>query len=253
MRVLVTFAVDAEFAPWRKLRDFAMTTLGTGSRTSGLSGFTANIEDNSIQVLLTGMGSKACEESLAQYEFRRGEGPDLVISSGLAGALEANFKPGDTVVPQIVRTLKNDASGISDAIFLERAIQFGGIRMDTLITATEIVRTAQEKRKLAFFGEAVDMESAYVMAKCAQASVPCLTIRSISDGANEDLPIDFDRCLTPQGKLKPMNLLNTLVDRPSRLPKLIKFGKQSTQAAHRLIEFLDSFAVGLPKFEVMAR
>jgi nucleoside phosphorylase len=253
MRILVTFAVEAEFAPWRKLRDFAMTTLGKGSRTSGLSGFTASIEDNSIQVLLTGMGVKACEESLAQYEFHRGEGPDLVISSGLAGALKQEFEPGDTVVPQIVRTLKNDACGISDAIFLERAIHFGGIRIDTLITATEIVQTAQDKGKLAFFGEAVDMESAYVMAKCAQASVPCLTIRSISDRADEDLPIDFDQCLTPQGKVKPMNLVNTLVDRPSRLPKLIKFGKQSNQAAHRLIEFLDRFAVALPKFEAAVR
>jgi adenosylhomocysteine nucleosidase len=250
MRILVTFAIDAEFAPWRKLREFEKSDLSKSSQTAGLPGFTTSIEGNSVQVVLTGMGSQACEETLAQIEFRRGEGPDLVISSGLAGGLVPALKPGDTIVPHVVRTLKNDSSGMSDVIFLERAIQSGGIRIDTLITSTEIVQTVQEKAKLAFFGEAVDMESAYVMAKCARAAVPCMTIRSISDTANEDLPLDFERVVTPKGAVKPLNLMSELIERPSQLPKLIKFGKQSNQAAQKLIVFLDSFVVALPKFEV---
>lgn len=253
MRILVTFAIDAEFAPWRKLREFDKSAPGRDARSAGLSGFTTSIEGNRVQILLTGMGSKACEESLGQYEFRRGEGPDLVISSGLAGGLAPTLKPGDTIVPHVVRTLLNDASGMSDVIFLERAVQSGGVRIDTLITSTEIVQTVQEKAKLAFFGEAVDMESAYIMAKCARASVPCMTIRSISDTANEDLPLDFERVVTPKGAVKPLNLMNELIERPSQLPKLIKFGKQSNQAAQKLITFLDSFVVALPKFEVATR
>jgi len=122
-----------------------------------------------------------------------------------------------------------------------------------LITAQQFVRTAEEKRRLAFFGEAVDMESAYILAKCARASVPCIAIRGISDAADEDLPIDFDRCLTPQGAVKPMNLVNTIVERPSLLPKLIRFGRQSNHAIHKLVEFLDSFVAAFPRVEVESR
>src|ERR1700739_837886 len=172
MRVLVTFAVEAEFAPWRKLRNFKKTGLGEKSKHSGRSGFIADIEDNRIQVLLTGMGRKTCEESLATFDFEGEERPDLVISSGLAGALREEFKPGDMVVPQRVRTLNNDADGTADAIFLDRAVQNGGTRIETLITAKQLVQAAEEKRRLAFFGEAVDMESAYEMSKRHWDSIP---------------------------------------------------------------------------------
>ena len=125
MRILVTFAIEAEFAPWRKLREFEKSAPGKTSKSAGLSGFVTTIEGNKVQVLLTGMGSEACEETLSQYELRRGEGPDLVISSGLAGGLAPSLKPGDTIVPHVVRTLLNNASGMSDVIFLERAVQAG--------------------------------------------------------------------------------------------------------------------------------
>lgn len=253
MRVLVTFAVEAEFAPWRKLRKFKKGALGENSKTSGPPGFTGEVEDNRIQILLTGMGRKTCEESLATVDFDRGERPDLVISSGLAGALREDFNPGTVVVPQRVRTLNNDADGTADANFLGRAVQAGATRIETLVTAKQLVQTAEEKKRLSFFGEAVDMESAYVFAKCALASVPCIAIRGISDAADEDLPIDFDRCLTPQGGVRPMQLVNTLVELPSRLPKLIRFGRQSIQATGRLVEFLDRFVAALPKVEVESR
>ena len=61
-----------------------------------------------------------------------------------------------------------------------------------------------------------------------------------------DLPIDFDRCLTPQGAIKPMSLINAIVRRPSKLPNLVRFGRQSNQAAQRLASFLDDFIAALP-------
>ncbi|HEY2117694.1 MAG TPA: hypothetical protein VGH37_00795 [Candidatus Acidoferrum sp.] len=249
MRVLVTFAVDAEFAPWRKLRNFKKSKLGK----AGFSGFKGNVEDNDVLVFLTGMGTKSCVDSLARYDFGEDERPDVVISSGLAGALKEALKPGDVVVPQRNRTLNNDADATADEHLLERAVQSGGRRIETLITAKQLVQTAGEKNRLAFFGEAVDMESAYVMAKCVEAQIPCVTIRSVSDGFDEDLPIDFDRCLTPQGGVRPMNLLNAIVERPSGLPKLIRFGRQSNRAAHKLIEFLDSFVATLSRVEAGIR
>jgi len=131
-------------------------------------------------------------------------------------------------------------------VFRERAIQQGALPIETLITVDRIVPTAEEKARLAFFGEAVDMESAIIMSHFAAAAVPGVTIRAVSDAADEDLPIDFDRCLTPQGAIKPMSLINAIVRRPSKLPNLVRFGRQSNQAAQRLASFLDDFIAALP-------
>ncbi|HMD43360.1 MAG TPA: hypothetical protein VKH45_09815 [Candidatus Acidoferrum sp.] len=249
MRVLVTFAVDAEFAPWRKLQEFKKTKLGN----CGIWGFTCTLGEKEVQVFLTGMGTKTCQQSLARYDFGSAEKPDLIISAGLAGALTEQLKPGDTIVPERVRTLDNDADAQVDELLREKAVLAGGMRLETLITAMRIVQTVVEKKRLSCFGQAVDMESAYIMTKSVQAKIPCVTIRTISDSFDEDLPIDFDRCFTPEGAVKPMNLLHAIVERPSGLPKLIRFGKQSNQAAHKLIDFLNSFVVGLDQVRVGMR
>jgi adenosylhomocysteine nucleosidase len=245
MRVLVTFAVDAEFAPWRKLRNFKKSPLLSVRRRPSPPLSEAKLDGAEVRVLLTGIGRNACEETMKQYELAGHGRPDLAISSGLAGALKENIKPSDVVAARRIRTLRNDANADADSFLLDRAVQSGAVPIQTLITAERIVQTSGEKRQLAFSGEAVDMESAFVMSKWIHEGVPCLTIRAISDAADEDLPIDFDRCLTPQGAVKPMNLVNAIVKRPGALASLLQFGRQSNQAAQGLAGFLDAFIVAL--------
>ena len=248
MRVLVTFAVEAEFAPWRKLRRFtkakaALTRWGP----VGNPILETTIGSTKVSVLLTGIGREQCEATLNSNEdsvFSNGM-PNLVISSGLAGALKDSLSPLDLFVPKKVRTLRNDANVDSDPEPYEQAVSLGAKPVENLITMERLVSTGEEKTRIAFHGEAVDMESAFVMSHFAAAGVPVVTIRAISDGANEDLPIDFDRCLTRQGAIKPMRLVNQIVRRPGSLPNLVRFGRQSNQAAKRLAEFLDQFAEAL--------
>ena len=108
MNVLVTFAVEPEFAPWRKLRDFKERVVKnvSGPRAS----FFASIGDKQVEVVLTGIGENACNETLVRRDIPGGQKPDLVVSSGLAGALSLNLKPGDLIAPRKARTLKNDAN-----------------------------------------------------------------------------------------------------------------------------------------------
>jgi adenosylhomocysteine nucleosidase len=245
MRILVTFAVDAEFAPWRKLRSFSRNVL---PGTPG-SVFKTSLGENLVEVLLTGIGRAQVGDALSRIGLVTNRIPDLVISSGLAGALKEGLKPGDLIVPQKVRTLRNDANADADLALRAQAIQQGASPIENLITVDRIVPTATEKERLSFFGEAVDMESALIMSHFATAGVPILTIRAISDAADEDLPIDFDRCLTRQGAIKPMSLVNAIVKRPSKLPNLVRFGRQSNQAAQKLAAFLDDFVTALPAIQ----
>jgi adenosylhomocysteine nucleosidase len=242
MRILVTFAVDAEFAPWRRRRSFTKHTIGDAR----IPVYRTSFGNNAVEVLLTGIGIPSCADSLTAYEAAKADKPDCVISAGLAGALKESMKPGDLFTPERVRRLKDEESAVADPFLREGAVQQGALPTKTLITMTRLVSTREEKSRLAFFGEAIDMESAAVMAHFNKRAVPSVTVRAISDAADEDLPVDFDRCLTPQGAIKPLSLVNEIVRRPGNLSNLVRFGRQSNQAAQKLIAFLDQFVVSLP-------
>jgi adenosylhomocysteine nucleosidase len=240
MRVLVTFAVEAEFAPWRKLRKFKKLAAG-GSKVAQFLALSESERDPEIGILLTGIGESAASAAVESSRFLTDLKPDLLVSSGFAGALSPALTAGTVIVPEKTRTLKNHANVDSDMLARDAAIQAGASGIKNLITVDRLVKTAEEKSQLAFFGEAVDMESAIVMARFAQFGVPSVAVRAISDVANENLPLDFDRCLTPQGAIKPLNLMNQIVRSPSRLPDILRFGRQSFSAGQQLAAFLEKF------------
>lgn len=239
MRILVTFAVDAEFAPWRKRRKFRRVSDSEFASTLGAN------SDHEVAVLLTGIGEATAEAAVARSVFFASARPDVLISSGFAGALKEQFPPGTIVAPARTRTLKNHANVDSDVAVREEAIRLGAAPIDHLITLDRLVKTAEEKQKLAFLGQAVDMESAVVMSRFVSADVPAAALRVISDGVAEDLPVDFDRCLTAQGGIKPMSLAHQLVRRPNNLASLIRFARRSYGAAQQLAEFLEKLALAL--------
>jgi adenosylhomocysteine nucleosidase len=243
MRILVTFAVEAEFAPWRKLRKFRK--LSSRARFEFVSALEAG-EGHEISVLLTGIGETTSEKTLGCSTFLETRKPDLLISSGFAGALSPALSPGAVIAPAKVRTLKNHGNVDADRALRDEAVRLGALPIENLITLDRLAKTAQEKARLSFCGEAVDMESAIVMSRFATAGIPTVAVRAVSDAADEDLPLDFDRCLTPQGAIKAMNLVNQIVKRPDNLPNIVRFGRQSQQAGHVLASFLEKFVLGIP-------
>ena len=251
MRVLVTFAVEAEFAPWRKLRKFQKLSV-RGKASEFVSSFGSDAS-HQVAVLLTGIGEATASEAIEASTFLRDMKPDFLISSGFAGGLKPELTAGAVVVPEKTRTLKNHANVDSDVPAREAAIHLGASPILNLITVDRLVKTVEEKSRLAFFGEAVDMESAIVMARFAREGIPTLAVRAITDVAGEDLPLDFDRCLTPQGAIKPLNLVNQIVRRPGNLPEIVRFGKQSLEAGQKMALFLERFLASVPAlFERLA-
>ncbi|MBS1840127.1 MAG: hypothetical protein JSS69_04890 [Acidobacteria bacterium] len=240
MRILVTFAVEAEFAPWRKIRKFER-----GSSKFEFSSSTGETPYQ-INVLLTGIGEVSVNAALAKTEFLTVKKPDVLVSSGFAGGLKPELTACQIIAPVKTRTLKNHANVDSEPPLRDEAVHLGALPIENLITVDRLVKTAEEKSRLAFFGEAVDMESAIVMDRFAQAGVPSIAIRVVSDVSGEDLPLDFDRCLTPQGAVKPLNLLNQIVRGPQRLPDIIRFGRQSFSAGQKLAEFIEKFVAAVP-------
>ena len=169
----------------------------------------------------------------------------MILSSGLAGSLKREYGPEEIVVPKKVGT-QRDASGI---LLPTGPVSFAESRgakvIATLLTSDHIIGTQEEKNRLAIFGEAVDMESFHVASAFTDEAVPVAVIRAISDGSEEDLPVDFTKCLTSDGRVRPGALLKELLERPAQVPELIRFGRQSRSAARKLSSFLDSFILAL--------
>src|SRR5260370_750145 len=93
MNILVTFAVDAEFAPWRNRRKFRRLP-GDWPR------FEAQFGGARVRAVLTGMGEAHAREAARRMLPDR---PDICISTGLAGALRSGYRPGDVLAaPPVV-------------------------------------------------------------------------------------------------------------------------------------------------------
>jgi nucleoside phosphorylase len=194
-RILVCFAVSQEAAPFKP-------ALG-------------------VHVLVTGMGASNVELGLPCALDR--ERPDAVFTCGFAGAL-------DPVLP--VGALLG-ATGDS---------RLGGIMEDADVLlrrfhcADRIAVTAAEKRVLhALTGcDAVEMESGHIQRLCRLRSIPCATIRTISDAAGDDLPLDFNRLLDSRQRLSPLRLAAAILRRPSSIAGLVRLGRHSKLAARNL-------------------
>ena len=245
MRILVTFAVEAEFAPWLASRKFQQRVLLPDHWSGGIKVYEAEIGPNRIWVLLTGMGSSAIKSKILLSMCAKEAGVEICVSSGLAGALKEELTVGEVIAPQRIGTTR-DANGIpANHALLNLAIGRGARPVSVLLTSDHIVETGEEKKRLAFFADAVDMESNKLMEGFAYQGIPSVTLRAISDESDEDLPINFDQCLSPEGKVQPVPLLQRLLRRPSKIPALVRFGLRSKKAARSLTNFLDGFVASL--------
>ena len=82
------------------------------------------------------------------------------------------------------------------------------------------------------------MESNIIRRICREAQLPSVTVRVISDTAQEDLPLDFNRCLTADARLDYVRLVARVLALPHRLGGVLALRRHSRQAAHTLAEVL---------------
>jgi nucleoside phosphorylase len=232
--VVTTFALDSEFAAWRRLRPFR--------RIGGhVPIYETRIERVQLRAVLTGIGSDAATAA-AKTIFR--EKPDLCIASGLAGGLSETLRAADVVAADHVCG-PTGASIACDPAALKLALDCGARRIGALYSAPSIVITVEQKRQLSAIGEAVDMESRTIVGESQQRNIPALALRAISDTAAFDLPLDLNRALTAQGKIDRGRLLGAVVRRPQALPGMVRLGILGYRAATALAACLDACVVRL--------
>jgi adenosylhomocysteine nucleosidase len=230
--VVTTFALDSEFAAWRRRRPFR--------RVEGFVPiYETQIDRVHVRVVLTGIGSEAATAA-AETIFR--EKPDLCIASGLAGGLSETLRVAEVVAADRVSG-PTGTSIACDPSALQIALHCGARPIHALYSAPAIVITAEQKRQLSAIGEAVDMESRTILGESQRRNVPGLALRAISDTASFDLPLDLNRALSEAGKIDRSRLLAAVVRHPAALPGLVRLAALSYRAATALAVCLDAYIV----------
>lgn len=165
-----------------------------------------------------------------------------VINIGLAGALSASLAVGDLVVAREIRGPDGGFDAAASPLF-QTAARLSMIRIGTAVTVDEIVCKATDKRRLVESSGIkevawVDMESMAIAAVCDELQIPYLIVRAISDGFDEDLPVDFNRCRDASGRISARRVLQAAMVRPRAFKGLLELKRRADLCAGNLARFI---------------
>lgn len=232
MRILVTFAVEAEFAPWRTLRNLEEITI------AGVPVFRAQVGSAKVDFTITGMGAQnafhvANELLVEPYQ--------VCITSGFAGALKDAHPVGRILVADMAQELGKSKTLACARNLVHAAQADGASRVQMFLTSDHVVRTVEEKKELAPFADAVEMESFGVLSAAAMHRRSAVAIRVISDSMRNDMPAVVDTAVDEMGRVKIAGVVRYVARHPLQLPALIRLGRDSKTAAEALAHFLEAF------------
>jgi nucleoside phosphorylase len=109
----------------------------------------------------------------------------------------------------------------------------------TLLSIDRVACTAKEKSEFERTGAAaIEMEAAAVAQKALGYNIPFYCIRVVTDTADEDLPLDFNRYRDADGRFSRAKILAAAFRRPMLFPELMKLNKRSKNAAQALGDFI---------------
>ncbi len=165
------------------------------------------------------------------------------VSVGLSASLAHELSPGDVVgAAEIITVASPDNIHPCDPGLIS-AVSKLRCRIGKFVTASKTVITSSEKKEIAKASGAIalDMESGGAARGCIEAGVPFISIRAISDGLDEDLPVDFD-LLMREGKMRWGRFIVYFMTHPAKIPPLMRLGRNSRLARERLGDAINLFS-----------
>lgn len=171
-----------------------------------------------LRTLVTGPGFRAA--AMAMEQLLRRERPACVISAGTCGALDPALGIGDVLSVGLVR---NEDGELPTTLW----------RGETVLWSQDRVAVrAQDKAALLARGASiVDMEAIVVGRLCRQWEIPFGCVKAVSDTANEDLPIDFNRYRDEQGQFQRSRIAIAGI---MKLPDLLRLRRNTEHAVRNL-------------------
>jgi adenosylhomocysteine nucleosidase len=237
VKVLVTFALESEFAPWRRMRSFVRLANGE------FPAFDSNCGESRIRAVITGMGAQRAQHvARTALDWR----PDICIAAGFVGGLNPAYRAGDVLVASNIRDGEAQRTFSSEPRLVDLAEESGARKIGMLCTSAYAISTVEDKRRLGRTADAVDMESFFILNEAQESEIPGVAIRAVSDAADERLSMDFTQVLDDRGRVRIARLAREIMRSPQRIPGLIRLGSASRRGAQRLAKVLDRTIETLP-------
>lgn len=179
-----------------------------------------------------------------------------LLFCGFAGGLQDDLPIGSLILASNVLSLasKNGEEAYTPdfpLLSLAESVSVSGVRKTagTLATAARVLTTAREKRALAEKTGAVgvDMETAGAAQAAEAQGIPWIALRAITDGVNENLPLDFNALTDGQGNVDRGRVVRAALLRPWKIPGLMRLNARSTLAAKNLADFIEAYLAALPE------
>ena len=186
-----------------------------------------------VAVLQTGIGADRADAGLrAAVEIVT---PDVVVSTGCAGALDPALATGDLVIAdQIV-----DGSGgrvATSARWRERYLRAAdragtGSITASMLSSTDVLLGPESKRAQASRSGAVAVEmEGMALARRAEAfGIEFAAARVMLDPADVSLPADVIASADAYGRTNPVRLAAAVVRRPRLVPELVRLGSMTAR------------------------
>jgi adenosylhomocysteine nucleosidase len=230
--VLVTFALKAELAPWRRMRSFRRLLLGK------FYFYHTRIGHAEVFAVPTGVGARAAAAAKAvALEYK----PQVAIVAGTAAGLRPELRPGDVLVAESVCNLPRTENAQSDPDLFHHALHCGARPVRRFLSVTQMLQTPEAKSGLNHLGDAAEMESLAMMRLLSHGGTPVVAVRVVSDAQETRVPCDFERTLDCLGQFRLWRLFPQVARRPWVLPDVMRFGLTSYRATMILARFLDRF------------
>lgn len=208
--------------------------------------------DRDLVLVCTGIGqqraTRATRHVLGRFPCT------ALVSIGFGGALVDDLAVGDVVLCERLHAEDNSGQTLEADPGLMRACAKTGERLSgsvnvksgTSISVRLPVCTIERREYLArrYGACLVDMESYWVGSLALAQGVPFLSVRSVSDAADEELP-PLDRLVDSDGTWRSA-ALPFFMTRPWKLASLVRLRRHCGTAARQLTAFLDSLLPALP-------
>lgn len=153
---------------------------------------------------------------------------DLIVSTGLCGALDSSLRIGDVFVATSV-----------NGVAVTPVVASRPFRSGPLVSIDRVAGTAEEKLALRERGAlAVEMEAAGVLDRARARGVPFRCIRAVSDLAGETFGLDLNAARGQDGRFRLAHILARAARHPFQgVPELVRLRRNADTAARALGEF----------------
>ncbi len=215
----IVTAMGMEFNSVKKILQIKQT-----KRKKGYKVAFGAYDDMRVLLIKSGMGLEKAR--LATKFLLDNFNITAIVNVGIAGAIKSDLKVGDLVLAtDVMSEIEPDSVEFvqlhkSSGRNLEMIKILSGIEerkcyIGTILSVRKGVGSKERKEQILrkFNAWAVDMEAASVYKECSSRGIPFLTIKSISDLADESTAISED-VMTDQGKMNAGKILRMFICHP---------------------------------------